>query len=198
MKRCFIILGTGNSGSRFLTKLFIASGCIGDDGHKQPFDLGIFPEENKDIVWKTHNPESDFSRPFKHTNVSVETCIKKAKENGYIPVVIILTRDVNTHAIASVTHGYRSGSQKSHTPLIRPLEEEEELMRKSIISFYKNAFDFAERYKLQCKVEIVSYESIVSSRHKYLEMLGKKLNFEFKNIDFIKDANKKHYIRFLK
>ena len=57
MKKAFIIVGNANSGTRYITRLFIENGCFGQDAFTQKLDDGVFPKDNRDIVWKTHMPD---------------------------------------------------------------------------------------------------------------------------------------------
>ena len=44
MKRFFLVCGPESSGNRFVTKLLVAAGVAGDDGHDQGFDYDLWSD----------------------------------------------------------------------------------------------------------------------------------------------------------
>lgn len=54
MKRAFLVLGPERSGTRLTTKILMAGGCIGDDGHDQLWDK-TRPTDDL-IVWRRSIP----------------------------------------------------------------------------------------------------------------------------------------------
>lgn len=57
MKRAFIVVGPESSGTRMLTKILMAGGCIGDDSHFQPFDK-VEKIDGDPIVWRRSVPHN--------------------------------------------------------------------------------------------------------------------------------------------
>lgn len=57
-KHAYLVVGSASSGTRFVTKLLIKAGCIGDAGHQQPFDDEL-PVDQTPVVIRRSYPHGD-------------------------------------------------------------------------------------------------------------------------------------------
>jgi hypothetical protein len=53
--RAFLVLGAESSGTRLATRILMSAGCIGSDGHSQPFDTEEFGDAEM-VVWRRSVP----------------------------------------------------------------------------------------------------------------------------------------------
>jgi len=94
--RAYLVVGPERSGTRMLTGLLVMLGCLGNDGHAQPFDEEIPPASGQPIVWRRSYPhggkEGDAHGIIRHWPPLL-TLSDKVIAAGYDPVVLIMVRD---------------------------------------------------------------------------------------------------------
>lgn len=201
MKRCFIVLGTANSGTRFITRLFTANGCFGSDGFNQPLDDGFLPNEEVDIVWKTHHVKEDAlykigsKDPLRYGNIAIKDMISKCEESGYTPVIIGVYRDLSLMSYGAFKRGYRASKDNHSKVSPEEIRKEEVGLQEYYISFYSDMFGLINSYKEQYKCFIVDYSSLVRNPVLYTRLISSEIDYNLKTIETI-DANAKHYKRY--
>lgn len=201
MKRCFIILGTGNSGTRFITRLFVANGCFGSDGFDQSLDDGIFPNEAKDIVWKTHcaKPNSFYKigskDPLRYGNIAIKDIIEECKKHNYIPTLIGVYRDLSLMSYGAFEKGYRVGKDNYSDVGSEEVHYEEVKLQENYISFYSDMFDLLNFYKNEYKCFVLNYSCLVNNPVLYTRLISSEIGYNLKAIQTI-NGNAKHYKRY--
>lgn len=201
MKRCFIILGTGNSGTRFITRMFVASGCTGSDSYSQPLDDGFFPNEKTDIVWKTHCAKENSlykigsKNALRYGNIAVKDIISKCEELCYTPVIIGVYRDLSLMSYGAFQKGYRVGKDNDSKVSPEQVNQEEVKLQENYISFYSDMFRLMDSYKDQYKCFVIDYSSLVRNPVLYTRLISSEIGYNLKTIKTV-DANAKHYSRY--
>jgi hypothetical protein len=205
--KAFIIVGNANSGTRYLTRLFIANGCVGEDGFTQKLDDGIFPNDKSDIVWKTHMPDDN---SFKEAMGRIPKAKRKNKfygikpivdiisiclEKGYAPVIVGVFRDLSLMSYGAYDRGYRVTVENHTVQKDCDKRREEKELQKLYISYYCNFFNAMNAYKNKHKVFIVDYSAMTKNPTLYTRLMSAELSYPLKAIETI-DANAKHYKRY--
>lgn len=94
MPRACLVFGAESSGCRYLTRLFISAGCVGDGDHQQRMDD---PEQRSIIMGQKHNVVWRRSVPCQtdhHWPNLVQEIIQPLREvEGYQLVAYVITRD---------------------------------------------------------------------------------------------------------
>lgn len=169
MMKAFIILAPENSGSKMLTRYFIEAGCLGEAGYTQAFDNSL-PSPEKQIVWKTHNLNSNSK------TIEIKTAITKVIEAGYEPIVLLLFRDPYAIAKGQVQRGFEKEFSEALT---------------LVYSWYVKAFEFLKKQKIPWT--ILSYESVIAYKQDYLQMVLSDHKLDYPKQFYIDDQNKKHF-----
>lgn len=86
MKRAFVVMGVPSSGTRLLTRILIAAGCVGDGDYAQRYDE--VPPTADLIVIRRHQPTGRPPKWARNTNI-----IRALQRLGYAVSVLIITRD---------------------------------------------------------------------------------------------------------
>ncbi len=89
--RAFVVLGHVSSGTRLLTRMLIASGCKGSDGHSQPWDDKL-PYDDPLIVWRRSVPDKNSSEPAP----AIRWMLTQLRDRGYETTIIITHDDKDT------------------------------------------------------------------------------------------------------
>lgn len=97
-KQAFIVLGPESSGTRLVTKLFIAAGCAGDSGHKQRFDdmlsNGEAIEEPVIVIRRSY--------PYAKEWPNLGKLAGRLQRSGYEVRVVVVLRSLQYTALSSV------------------------------------------------------------------------------------------------
>lgn len=165
----FLVCGPESSGTRFVTALFIAAGCFGDDGHDQRVDRGLPPASGGPIAWR---------RSFPHGTYWPDTSyyLNALFDNGYNPVLVIVQRD--WAAIAA-----------SQVRLRLAPNEVEAYIR--IKEAYR-ALAIAHRHKY-AHVEYLIYEALVNYQPSPFHTLALRYGLQCSDSVLVKDGNLKYY-----
>ena len=92
--RAFLVLGPESSGTRLMTRLLMAAGCEGDDGHDQRWDEQFpDPAERPLIVWRR-------SVPHRGEWHDADWMIPELLDDGYAVSIVIMSRDWHAMAIS--------------------------------------------------------------------------------------------------
>lgn len=84
--RAFLVVGPERSGTRLLTRILIAAGCYGDDGHEQRLDAKL-PDELPMLVWRR-------SVPHRREWPDLQSMAGVLRRKGYKDVrAVVTTRD---------------------------------------------------------------------------------------------------------
>lgn len=169
--KAFVILAPPNSGSRLLTRYLIESGCLGEAGYTQVFDIEV-PDSNQHIVWKTHSIKDGTG------TIPLTKILQIIVRLGYEPVVILLNRDIHACALGQVKRGYGGIYENS---------------LKTLQDWYAEAYSFLKKKTIDWMV--VSYEAIVASKEEYLEKVFSSYNLKKPTNFYIEDCNEKHFSR---
>src|SRR6266540_4276722 len=97
MKRAYLVLGPESSGTRFVTKLLIDAGCLGDGDHEQRLDKpgdqsrelleeALLPHDETPIVWRR-------SYPHGGQWVDISQAVGQLRRKGYDVHAVVTTRD---------------------------------------------------------------------------------------------------------
>lgn len=111
-KRAFIVIGPESSGTKFLTKLFLKSGCEGDPWHEQRLDH--------------HDPDTDLivlrrSYPYGDEWPDLNAIVERFANLGYDVRVIIIIRSMQFTLASRQQHG-RQTPERAMTNAIRALQ----------------------------------------------------------------------------
>jgi len=101
-KRCFLVIGAENSGTRMLTAAFIAAGCEGDAGHEQRWDACDFAEAGKNIVWRRSLPHGGVIPDFR-------VMVKALWQAGYDVQPVLIYRKTDYVVAAQVRNHLAQG-----------------------------------------------------------------------------------------
>jgi hypothetical protein len=159
-KRAFLILGPESSGTRFLTKLLMAGGCTGNDGHSQPFDLW----QEKDgfggadpVVWRRSFPWTD-----RHLWPNIELdLLKPLQKYGY-----------NDIAALVIVRNWFSLWKSQVDPRNHHAPNEEAAMENISLAYEEL---FTQLGRLHLPSTVITYESLTGYGEKSVRPLLKKL-----------------------
>jgi hypothetical protein len=101
-KTAFMVLGAESSGTRFLTRCMIASGCDGDGNHRQRFDKTLEGAGDK-IVWRRSLPHKTGDQ---REWPDLDSMLKKLREFGYEARVLAVIRNHYCTCLSQVQHGH--------------------------------------------------------------------------------------------
>lgn len=96
MLKAYLVLGPESSGTRMMTEILIAAGCIGDAGHEQRFDEKQ-PAGESPIVWRR-------SVPHAGEWPSIDLMIHRLQQSGYEVFAVVTMRDWTAMARSQVEH----------------------------------------------------------------------------------------------
>ena len=143
--RAYLVLGPESSGTRMMTRLLLASGCIGDGDHAQRWDEQL-PDGETPIVWRR-------SLPHGGEWPSLDLMTHKLRKHGYAVFAVVMTRDWTAVARSQMEHWNHSWE--------------------SALDNLRTAYPyiFASLLKFQVPYVMVSYESLVQYGPQSLEDL---------------------------
>jgi len=86
MAHAYLVVGPESSGTRLMTRIIMACGVKGDDGHRQRWDDLNFPPARQDIV---------FRRSIPHGGIipDIPTIVNKMEGRGYTVMMVVMVRD---------------------------------------------------------------------------------------------------------
>jgi len=125
-----IVAAPESSGNRYTVDVFVkAAGCFGHSGHKQPFDQKGKPRQKNwsvmdgkvlQRVKKTH-PCAVLHRSYPHNNIFVdmEKMAKQARDNGFDPRVVVITRYEEAVESSQLKHKHVSRKEKARENFYR-------------------------------------------------------------------------------
>jgi LPS sulfotransferase NodH len=122
MMKAYLVLGPERSGTRLMTRILIASGCFGDDGHDQRLDKSLpDPEMAPVIVWRR-------SLPHRQEWPNLQVMINSLRGKGYDVQAIITPRDwfavaqsqVSENLVSDVDVSYRH-QQRAYSTIFAEL-----------------------------------------------------------------------------
>jgi hypothetical protein len=163
-----LVVGPESSGTRLLTRCFIAAGCDGDDTHEQRFDQGL-PAPERPIVWRR-------SVPYWGRWPNIGRCLLVVGEAGYRPRAVVITRDWHATTRSQVRAGHA-----------RDEGEAEIKMRRAVYDIY--------RHLLGSNVPFcwITYEGLVQRPRQTLAWLMARHNLPLPEIE-IYDGNARYYL----
>lgn len=85
MTGSYLVLGPESSGTRLMTRLLMAAGCRGDDGHGQHFDDELPSADGTPIVWRRSVPHAE-QWP------DIQTMVAQLTDTGYSTQAVVMTR----------------------------------------------------------------------------------------------------------
>jgi hypothetical protein len=131
----YLVLGPESSGTRMMTQLLMAAGCVGDGDHEQRWDDAL-PTVETPIVWRR-------SLPHGGEWPSIDLMTHRLRERGYTVCAVVMTRDWTAVARSQMEHW-------GHT-------------RETALSNIRTAYPyiFSSLLKFQVPYVMVSYESLV-------------------------------------
>lgn len=143
----YLVLGPESSGTRMMTKLLIAAGCIGDGDHEQRWDEHL-PEGETPIVWRR-------SLPHGGEWPSLDLMTHRLRERSYRVHAVVMARDWTAVARSQQEHWGHTWETALH----------------NIRTAYP--YIFSSLLKFQVPYVMVSYESLVQHGSQSLsELLG--------------------------
>jgi hypothetical protein len=98
MKEAFLVFGPESSGTRLMTRVLIACGCVGDGGHKQGWD-SIWPRDEDLIVWRR-------SFPHERRWPNIAQIVEQLRSRGYQVSAFLTNRDWYATARSQVYRGH--------------------------------------------------------------------------------------------
>jgi hypothetical protein len=103
-QRAVLVMGPESSGTRLATRILVAAGCQGDDGHEQRWDAGLpvrIPSmpEGAPLVWRR-------SVPHGGRWPDLVTWIQWVRTRGYAVQAVVTTRDWRCMVESQVQTGH--------------------------------------------------------------------------------------------
>ncbi len=131
----YLVLGPESSGTRMMTRLLLAAGCIGDGGHEQRWDERL-PDGETPIVWRR-------SLPHGGDWPSIDLMTHRLRERGHRVHGVVMARD--------------------WTAVVRSQREHWGHTWETALDNLRTAYPyiFASLLKFQVPYVMVSYESLV-------------------------------------
>ncbi len=83
--RAYLVLGPESSGTRLMTRLLLAAGCLGDPDHTQRFDTALPPANGQPLVWRR-------SVPHAHQWPDIGDLVQQLSGAGYVTQAIVMNR----------------------------------------------------------------------------------------------------------
>ena len=166
-RRAYLVLGPESSGTRLMTRILIAGGCTGDDGHAQRWDAKL-PEGVSPIVWRRSVPHGGYWP-------DVERCIAALKVRGYQVTVVVTMRDWWAVIRSQVAVGHVESEEQALTNL-------------------RNAYRLIFSGLLAHPVDyvVVGYEGLAQRSETVLAWLSKRLGLARVADVVIYNGNAKH------
>ena len=184
-KTAFLIFGTESSSTRFITDCFIKAGCQGSSEHNQSIDYED-PTDDK-VVWRRSFPHKwdepdNFPYIIKGTIGWPDTnsMYDRLTNLGYEVKVIVCMRDWFACSKSAVDIGYR--------PHTNTMEKAYDNSKES----YRRIFSFIDNKDLDYMV--VSYESLIFYKEKYLNKIFETLNLNKVDKIDVRNGNDKYYL----
>jgi hypothetical protein len=165
-KRAYLVLGPESSGTRLLTRILIAAGCYGDDGHEQRLDSAI-PDEPL-LVWRRSLPH-DKQWP------DIAGLVGLLRLHGYAVTAIVSSRDWHAMALSQV--------QAPHAPDVSTALVQ---IQQAYLRIFAGLRSTATPFR------VVNYEALVmrvETSIRLLEHLGLPAEARIE----VHDGNAKHY-----
>lgn len=170
MKRAFVVLGPESSGTRLMTRLLMAAGCVGDGDHWQRWDE-LQPEEEL-IVIRRHRVLPSRVPPW----ATSDNLVLALQAIGYNVFAVIVTRDWHATACSQIAAPH---APDAHTALA------------SMRNTWRNIF---ANLPADVPFEVVSYESIVQRPRQTLSMLCQRVGLPPPaGLEAVQDGNEKWY-----
>lgn len=167
-KRAFLVLGPESSGTRLMTKLLIAAGCYGDDGHEQRLDCAI-PADEPLVVWRR-------SVPHRKEWIRVREVVARLSDAGYSVTAIVMSRD--WHAL---------GLSQVQAPHVADVETATANAQRAYCLI------FGSLSATNTPFEVVNYEAIVSRPQATVAALMRRLGLAEPEGTYLYDGNAKYY-----
>lgn len=97
MKRAYLVLGPESAGTRLMTRLLIAAGCFGDDGHDQRLDKDLELDSiiDCDLAWRRSFPYG-----VDHEWPDLPAIRERIHKAGYLATALVMSRDWHAMAIS--------------------------------------------------------------------------------------------------
>ena len=95
----YLVLGPESSGTRLMTRILIAAGCAGYDGHDQVFDTALPIADGRPIVWRR-------SVPHRREWPEIGWMLRLLCEQGYTPRIVVMARDWYAMARSQASAGH--------------------------------------------------------------------------------------------
>lgn len=168
-RRALLVLGAESTGTRLLTRMLIAGGCVGDDTHEQRWDKEV-PARQPLIVLRR-------SVPHAGEFVRVDAFVKRVRVWGYQAEALVIWRDFRAAARSQVVSGHQPTEQAAAAML-------ERAYARIMTGLTATA----------CRWTGVSYEALLSSncRIDLFKSLGLPNYMAAAGID-VTDENEKHF-----
>ena len=185
-KTAFLVFGTESSSTRFITDCLIKGGCEGQSEHDQLIDYED-PTAEK-VVWRRSFPHKwddpdNFPYIIKGTIgwPDTDAMYDRLKNLGYEVKVVVCMRDWFACSKSAVDIGYR--------PHTNTMEKAYGNSKES----YKRIFSFINDKDLDYTV--ISYESLVFYKEKYLNEIFKTLDLNEVSDIGVRNGNDKYYLQ---
>ncbi len=185
-KIAYLVFGAESSCTRFVTNCLIEAGCSGEtwnDNHEQKID---FEDPTEDlVVWRRSYPHkwdnTDYPYIIKDSIgwPDTDAMYDRLVKLGYEVKVVVTMRD--WYSISS------SGFNKGYRPHVNSMDKAFNNTKKSYIKIFK----FINKYYLDYVV--VSYESMILYKEKYLNEILKVLGLNKLDSIDIHNGNEKYY-----
>lgn len=170
--RAYLVLGPESSGTRLVTRLLIAAGCWGDDGHKQRMDgmsrATLLTLRPAPLVWRR-------SVPHNGQWPDVRGIVEGLRDCGYTVTALVVSRD--WHAMAC---------SQLHAPHVKSVAE----ALQNISQAYRRIFAGLGE---DVPFEVVNYEALVAHPRPVLRYLARRLGLSEPADVQVHDANEKWY-----
>lgn len=94
-----LVLGPESSGTRLMTRILIAAGCHGQDGHHQEWDRALPEDGRAPIVWR---------RSFPHGGQwpDIVAMSHQLRQRGYVVKAVVLAREPQALERSQVAAGH--------------------------------------------------------------------------------------------
>ncbi len=166
MKKAFFIIGPESSGTRMLTRAFIALGAYGSGGHLQVLDQEGFKGGHEVIVFRRSVPHGKFMP-------NIVRLIGRMSKNDYEIIPILIVRDKDSCAASQVKNKHA----KSLTEARKSIEE-------AVAHVYEQLASSGYH------PVVIHYDQLVTSRS-VREAFFKSLGYDHPDMEFY-DGNEKY------
>lgn len=166
MKRAILVAGAESSGTRLVSRILIAAGCVGDGDHVQRWDVQL-PTEEPLIVLRR-------SMPHAKSWPDLRYLAAKLASRNYEVTVLVIVRDRTATVDSQIKTGHVATTEQAHA---------------HIHEAYLRVFGFLAESGLP--YVIVPYESLASKPS--VRALCRSLGLPRPNHEAVFDGNTKHY-----